>query len=151
LIPVADDKFIGFILGKVFGICNVQRIDFPAAGADSADQPGMPCVVVKHVPGNRRGIHQIIVLVERIGQFGSLVQQHVARHVGQHFAAVVGAGVIFTVLIAAGAEAMHETVVGADIDDVLALCMCCREVAVGCGASVIFRHFGIAAMKLIVK
>src|SRR5699024_738917 len=60
-------------------------------------------------------------------------------------------GVIFTVLIAAGAEAMHETVVGADIDDVLALCMCCREVAVGCGASVIFRHFGIAAMKLIVK
>ena len=155
VVPLAHDQARGIGLGEVGGVGHVERVQRRAAGTQATDDPGVPLAVVEHIACARGGVDVVLVTVLRIGvvnrhvgevgrvrmdQVAARAAERDARHVSDHLQAVVvgeaararggrtGAGAR---VIGAAAEAVQETIVGADVDHLRAIELRARVGRVG--------------------
>ena len=124
--PLADHEARGVGFGEVAGgrVGDIQREDRGTTRAQTANHPRVPRVTVEQVAGAGHGIDEEVVPVLRvrvvhIGGRGVNRLHDGARHVRQHFQAVVAGGDEVAVrIVGAGAEPVQQPVVPADIHHV---------------------------------
>src|SRR5205814_1936430 len=124
--PLADHEARGVGFGEVAGgrVGDIQRQDRGTTRAQTANHPRLPRVTVAQVAGAGHGIYDegVPVLRVRVVNVGGRRVNRLydrARHVRQHFQAVVAGGDEVAVrIVGAGAEPVQQPVVPADIHHV---------------------------------